>query len=142
MPNAWRRPSVSLAGTLEGFGVSGEHAPHPIGIVGELLEGFDGEGDWLTVFVVDTVPADQNSLEQVVVALGAELGKLGAAQALEGGVESAGVEHAAVGGLFDVDRPLEGFDLLTNERHKLLSVFVTSIGIGKKAARPMRNTST
>lgn len=117
-PSEWRRLLVSLAGSLKRFRVGGEHPPDPVRVVGELLEGLDGEGDRLAVFVVNAVPPDENRLEQVVIALVAELGELGTTQAFERGIKGAGIEDAAICRLFDADGPLERLDLLANERHK------------------------
>ena len=119
MPKTPPRLSVSRLSAIEGFGVSLEDAAHPVGVVGELGERFDGEGEVGTVFVADAVPAEHDCFEQGQIALLAELAELLTAQALEGDVECAGIERAAVSGFFDGYRPLEGFDLLANERHKL-----------------------
>lgn len=118
-PRTQQRLLVSLLSAVEGFGVSLENAAYPVRVVGKFGKRVDGEGDGSVVFVGDAVPVEDDGLEQGQVTFLAQLAELLAAQALEGDVEGAGVERATVSGLLDRDRPFEGLDLLTNERHKL-----------------------
>lgn len=121
MPRTRQRLSVSRLSAVEGFGVGLENAPDPVGIVGELGKCFDGEGEGSIVLVTNAVPAEHDGLQERQIAFLAEAAELLAAQPFEGHIEGAGIEEAAVARLLDRYGPLEGFDLLTDERHKLRS---------------------
>lgn len=96
VPSGGRRPSVSRFGSLERFGIGLQHTTHPVRVVGELGKSFNGEWGVCAIFITDAVPAEDDGLEQGQITFLAELGKLLAAQALEGDVEGAGIEGAAV----------------------------------------------